>query len=1547
MLSSLISYRPKRKQSKPLFTKAVLTSSASNIQVNNSSSYIATASSSSTSSHASPPIIDISDTRVPAPGPTVSAPEPTSYYTSSPRVQLDVDINPEPLTDWFPTNFLKSDAFTFTLDDERTAASGSGSDYLGAVYNPAGPSERNILSAESEAKEGKDGQETRFDDEEEIRTLSSAEHILESLAATDVHNPVGLDNSQPTQPPWKRPPPRPIKIPNTNLHGQLVPPSESSRPTSEISSPDSSGVSGTTLARALLANTFILSRETRASRYRSGGSTLTRIDSATLPWGDFSLPHSPHWRERASLESTLSPGFTSQNLPPIPANAEQVYMPPRNVRKSVDSRDKESHVPQEVFGPPAVILLRGEDPYSLRPSSQVSEAPSSAHSAQLAYTLPDTPGSTPQRSPLLAPPLRSDRRRYSVRPDSGLLSISDGAPSPALSDTPSSARDLEHVLDYYSFAHTPEPVVERSFRVPFSPITEESSSQLSPPTPFRSDSPRSMRSLPAGRFFLGTVSASPIGGVRLDWNTRSPSSSRRESRALLPIGERSANQVSSPLSSIPQRPIHERENRISLVLPPPRPGFFTRLRSGSAPTPIKVVRDPRDLSAYNITVTPLSSSSYATTPNTGGSQEGTADGAVNHQTFPETPNAFSPGYSPESRFITSPGIDNMDMGSSPLGDYLAMGVLQTPMSALLPGPSYDAATDTSTGGKSDNIQPSREQQVLLTRAATSVHGARLSRQTSWSRLVRQQGHPYAYPGPNSAANRRRDGSVEKGERTSAAESLEIEEAVDPSVRKQESEQTLDQAALHTEEEGIVPDSDTSHSFISSPEVTTPLKLPLTSVTESPDTGTRPNTPSSLSYESEEAILAYDQSLSGQSSASVSRGNSRRSYSSLDSTSTRSRRLPYIPPLPIHIPNVPSILPSSPTSTFPTSLGRSHGGPSASSISSVATPVNSQEQSHSENISPVKQLPLIQPNHDEPSASSTPPLGTSVTFPIHAHPRDAFPASPQTGSGPGQAGQLTSNNPSFKFSVSLRRESMAQRLEPIQTSLGRGSGGSPTTGSGTPGSSHSSKSQLSATYRPEPIQTPTPLVTPPLRSATNPSHPQRPEQIVLPSVSVHIPLQPPRLSPSSLYSVTYDSALSPPPYSAIIHSERLAGELYSPLPNVSYDSNFRFGFPHPLRSPHPNGSEFVVGSSTDRAAMTKTHSSHLYVNPRRPRVRPPLPAGPRRPGATRDRSGSISSMGSLPSNGGRRLHSGPLPSPRFQTPPPKWRGYTMEAAKWTFTSTQLQAIVSRAIRQSSEPSSIRLLQLDTLDNEIPVEIERLEGLRTDTKTKYKSLAKRRANLLESLTNCIDGLDQEGSAYAIRLVEDLKEVSGAMDKLTEELHSLDEQLSQLAQLCQGHSTSALAMALRKLNSSFLKQFSEAQALRQQVTALEAERDEAWQQAEDVAHDYEDLKSGKIESPNPQNRFTRVMAQRKSSVRATMAGLRPSPNAHSHHRTTSNTSGLGTSASSSSRTTHTESPPPVPPIPRRRPVDIMTNLPLRSSTVMHCPLLRRIETGKANYS
>ncbi|KAG6915121.1 hypothetical protein DXG01_013174, partial [Tephrocybe rancida] len=714
VLSSFISYRPKRKKA-PIQVSAPFP-----VNTKYGSGAIV-----SPHPYASPRILDKNGVRSP---PAPPEKDGNVYFngkpngTGTPRVQLNLDLGTEQgeMTDWFPTGFLKSTS-EITVGAKGKEESGSGTYYGG--YGVQGPSGSGTVEQETREQQG-----SVEDEEEEVsEESSSAGHVLADLEAMD----------DPPQPQWRKPAPTPIKIPNAAFHNpkvQLLPSSDASRPTSTISSPESSAVSGTTLARALMANTFVLSGDTRQSRYRSGGSNLTRTDSATLPRGEYGVIYSPYWKDRASMELALSPG-AMEDVPPVPGNAELVYVPPQTQREANDSRNKKS---------PDDAAPEGNSQASFSNADAPAPAPS--------LSLESLPGTSKKRDASPTPPApapsdqnknKSQSRRYSIRPDMDVASLahsntSDGGfSSPPASEPPSSAKDLDNVLDYYSFADSPEPTTERSFRPPFSPITEETSSQLSPPTPFKRDSMDSRRSsrrgtaLPPGRFFLGTTPNASTGGARLDWTVRTSTSARTStssnisSKPLLPFSSTPPTTTSTPPTVTTTRSTRSRSNASitsipesvtsttstftsptaltnpNMLLPPPT-SIFNRQRSGSAPAPIKVVRDTRDPHAYNITVT----SGLGTSGSAGSNGSGESSGEM-QQTFPETPSAFSPGFSPDANGIASPGMRS----SSIVGEYLSMPMGDTPMSA------FGSGEGRMGGGM--GIQPSLAQQVLLTRAATS------------------------------------------------------------------------------------------------------------------------------------------------------------------------------------------------------------------------------------------------------------------------------------------------------------------------------------------------------------------------------------------------------------------------------------------------------------------------------------------------------------------------------------------------------------------------------------------------------------------------------------------------------------------------------------------------------------------------------------------------------------------------------------------------------------------------------------------------------------
>lgn len=540
-----------------------------------------------------------------------------------------------------------------------------------------------------------------------------------------------------------------------------------------------------------------------------------------------------------------------------------------------------------------------------------------------------------------------------------------------------------------------------------------------------------------------------------------------------------------------------------------------------------------------------------------------------------------------------------------------------------------------------------------------------------------------------------------------------------------------------------------------------------------------------------------------------------------------------------------------------------------------------------------------------------------------------------GESSGQASLLSSsseNSPSDKFVENdfAVQPSALPELPPPQ---------SPVVAPFSPAQAHNSESspQIIPAALPDASQTlsspasassfvlPTPPTSPPDNPKLHPSPPSTsvlsvsstatPEADDLPVVQTSIAHR--QRFPSEVNHPPSPLSVAPPPYHTVVNDER--------------SSNFHqhIGIPPPVN---------------------ESASIRPPGGIRRARVRPPLPIGPRKlttgqlvPGSVRDRNGSVSSVGSSAMSGSVSASSGSISlhkllaqasSPKFYTPAPKYRGYTMEAAKWTFTSEQLQTIVSRAIKQSAEASSVRLLRLETLDIDIPEEVHRLEMQNMDSKMKYRSLTRQRLTLLGSLAANVDGSEGVNSAIALQTLEELAEVSASLDHLAEDIHSITHQLANLKSLGDVHSASALAMALRKLNASFLKQVAETQVLRQQVSSLEAERDEAWTQAEGVAQEYDELVDryrGDFQiprTPTSSRRSSRISAVRKSSIRVSKAGLRSasmrSSVSSSRHRHRSSESMQPSSAADI---------PPVPPMPYASSLGISTaDLPSRSSIGTH---------------
>ncbi|KAI5121597.1 hypothetical protein M0805_009468 [Coniferiporia weirii] len=350
-----------------------------------------------------------------------------------------------------------------------------------------------------------------------------------------------------------------------------------------------------------------------------------------------------------------------------------------------------------------------------------------------------------------------------------------------------------------------------------------------------------------------------------------------------------------------------------------------------------------------------------------------------------------------------------------------------------------------------------------------------------------------------------------------------------------------------------------------------------------------------------------------------------------------------------------------------------------------------------------------------------------------------------------------------------------------------------------------------------------------------------------------------------------------------------------------------------------------------------------------RMRPPLPFGPRKPSnppslgqgpgtapltfAPRRKVASESSAGlSRFTGSGSRRTTGrdedgveaPLGTPTFKTTPVRWRGLTLDAAKWTFSSSQLQNIVRDAIEQSSQASSIRLLSEEVLENEIPQVLGSLEARRVEIQSNYKVLVRRRRALVQRLTT-----PQSNASVILRVAEELAEVTGACDKLVEELHDVCDQIAQILRLKDVHLASALSMALRKINASLCRRTGELRALQVEATNLHSEREEAWRKAEEVERELIALNEQitaaaaasssstgtEPRSTTSSNRSSRVSVSvaRRGSARVSKAGLRLSGFAYRSSSRRSSRSSMHVNLSSSVRTTFSsDAVPPVPPLP-----------------------------------
>ena len=188
---------------------------------------------------------------------------------------------------------------------------------------------------------------------------------------------------------------------------------------------------------------------------------------------------------------------------------------------------------------------------------------------------------------------------------------------------------------------------------------------------------------------------------------------------------------------------------------------------------------------------------------------------------------------------------------------------------------------------------------------------------------------------------------------------------------------------------------------------------------------------------------------------------------------------------------------------------------------------------------------------------------------------------------------------------------------------------------------------------------------------------------------------------------------------------------------------------------------------------------------------------------------------------------PLTLPAAQmdlTPDPlPYNHLTLDAAHWTLTSTELQHLVSSAIRQSAKEQLIRLLPPSIIDTRMPEDAAHIERSWDTAASSWRFEAHRRNMLLRALS--ASGADGN-------LLTQLSVTLSNLDFHAQNLLHAASHRAQLAAARDTHRASALAVALRKLNASYARRTRDLDKARTHIAVLRGEVDEAWKVAEEQA-------------------------------------------------------------------------------------------------------------------
>ncbi|KAJ7623676.1 hypothetical protein FB45DRAFT_926408 [Roridomyces roridus] len=147
-----------------------------------------------------------------------------------------------------------------------------------------------------------------------------------------------------------------------------------------------------------------------------------------------------------------------------------------------------------------------------------------------------------------------------------------------------------------------------------------------------------------------------------------------------------------------------------------------------------------------------------------------------------------------------------------------------------------------------------------------------------------------------------------------------------------------------------------------------------------------------------------------------------------------------------------------------------------------------------------------------------------------------------------------------------------------------------------------------------------------------------------------------------------------------------------------------------------------------------------------------------------------------------------------------------------------------------------MSVDVLDRQLPSELQRLDALKATTQSKYRFTVHRRTMLMQAL-HSFSGYNDSDPALVGKLTSQLSQTTAECDQLLQDLLQISDQAAQIQRLQDIHFSSALSIALRKLNSSYGRRTTDLLSARDKIASLEAEINDAWQQADKLAREMDE--------------------------------------------------------------------------------------------------------------